>query len=404
MKKMHLICFLTLFLFLPVLHAQDTITEVTIKRIYISKHPQDPAYPQFVIYSKSSNFQLGFGGYVKLTGAFDFNGIVDSYDFITYDIPVENRNLGEKRIYFDAHQSRMYAEILGQIKGKSMRIYIETDFYSEHYYPRLRHAYGQYGSFLIGQTWSTLMDLDAMPNTVDFEGPNSAVSLRAPMIRYSKEISKGFRLSTAVELPEVSMTYRPPWATETYQYVPDIILSLRLANKKAHVQVGGLFRTMAYQDTTRSVQKKVYGYGGVISGKLHFTKSSLIMFQGVYGTGIAKYIQDIYGVGLDAIWVFDKYNRELTTVPSYGCYLALQQYWHPKVNSTFVYSYTGVRRQKVGDWHEYYKFGHYVTVNLFWKVLPNLSVAIEYLWGQRSNYDDKRGNANRVNGMVQFNF
>jgi len=96
MKKMHLICFLTLLFFIPALKAQDTITEITIKRIYISKHPQDPEYPQFVIYSKSSNFQLGFGGYVKLTGAFDFNGIVDNYDFITYDIPVENRNLSEK--------------------------------------------------------------------------------------------------------------------------------------------------------------------------------------------------------------------------------------------------------------------------------------------------------------------
>ncbi|MBE9483215.1 MAG: hypothetical protein IMY74_00120 [Bacteroidetes bacterium] len=403
MKKKFLLCFLTLIFFIPALRAQDTITEITIKRIYISKHPQDPKYPQFVIYSKSNNFQLGFGGYVKLTGAFDFNGIVHSYDFITYDIPVENRNLGEKRIYFDAHQSRVYAEILGNVKGNPIRFYLETDFYSEHYYPRLRHAYGQYKGFLIGQTWTTMMDLDATPNTIDFEGPNSSVAFRAPMIRYTLNISNAFKMMTSLELPEVSMTYGHGLSS-SYQYAPDVILVFRFQAERGHLQAGGVFRTMAYADSTRNDQKTVFGGGAAISGLFKLTKKDNFMFQGVIGKGIAKYVQDIYGVGLDAVPDDDKYNRRnMKAVRVGGFYFGYQHYWCTKLNSTLVYGFT-----KVHAGHTYpqqdYHLGQYASINLFWNILPSMTMAIEYLWGQRENYGGERGNANRFNGMVQFSF
>jgi len=403
MKKMHLICFFTLFLFLPVLHAQDTITEVTIKRIYISKHPQDPKYPQFVIYSKSNNFQLGFGGYVKLTGAFDFNGIVDSYDFITYDIPVENSNLNEKRLYFDAHQSRVYAEILGNIKGSPIRFYLETDFYSDHYYPRLRHAYGQYKGFLIGQTWTTMMDLDATPNTIDFEGPNSSVAFRAPMIRYTLNISNAFKMMTSLELPEVSMTYGHGLSS-SYQYVPDVILVFRFQAERGHLQAGGVLRTMAYADSITNDQKTVFGGGAAISGLFKLTKKDNLMFQGVFGRGMAKYVQDIYGVGLDAVPDDDKYNRrDMESVRVGGFYFGYQHYWCAKLNSTLVYGFTKVHADQTYPQQDYH-LGQYASINLFWNVLPSMTVAIEYLWGQRENYGGERGNANRFNGMVQFSF
>ena len=48
---------------------------------------------------------------------------------------------------------------------------------------RLRHAYGEYAGFLVGQTWSTFMDLDDLPETVDFNGPIGAPLSRRTMIR-----------------------------------------------------------------------------------------------------------------------------------------------------------------------------------------------------------------------------
>ncbi len=37
---------------------------------------------------------------------------------------------------------------------------------------RLRHAYGEFGHFLAGQTWSPFMDPDVFPNTVEYLGPD----------------------------------------------------------------------------------------------------------------------------------------------------------------------------------------------------------------------------------------
>jgi len=386
-----------------VMMAQDTLTEITVKRIYISKHPQDPDYPQFVIYSKNNDFQLGFGGYAKLVAAFDFNGIVDNYDFITYDIPVENIDPGEKRLYFDAHQSRLYAEVLGHMKGTPLRIYIETDFYSDDYYPRLRHAYGQIGSFLVGQTWTTLMDLDAMPNTIDFEGPNSAVSLRAPMVRYTYGASRPFSMQLALEMPEVSMSYKRPFA-ESYQYIPDLIINFKLTTKRGHLQLGGVFRAMAYADTVAQWQNLLPGYGGALSGAFKVGKRNQFMFQAVFGNGIAKYIQDIAGVGLDAITEQNAYHKHVqNTVLAGGFYLAYQQYWAKKLNSSFMYGLTWVEDNPYTPDHAY-RLGQYACVNLFWEIFPSFSVAMEYLWGQRMDYFKNKGNANRINAMAQFSF
>lgn len=347
---------------------------------------------------------MGFGGYVKLSGVFDFNGVIDSYDFITYDIPVGEGKTNEKRIYMDAHQSRLYTEILGKIKGKSMRMYVEVDFYNDNYFPRLRHAYAQFHGFLLGQTWSTFMDLDATPNTVDFEGPNSEVALRTAMIRYSFNLSKSFSMQTALELPDVSMTYGSSLVS-TYQYIPDIIANIKFHGKWGHLQAGGLFRTMAFRDTLVSNINHTYGYGGLFAGTINIGKKDNFMFQGVWGRGISNYIQDISGVGLDAIAKFEHGQiPEMRSVVSGGAYVSFQHFWHPKWNSTAVYGFTKVNTFLIQPGESPYEFTQYVSVNLFWNPLPQLSFALEYLWGERKNYDGAIGNANRFNGMAQFSF
>ncbi|MBL8226246.1 MAG: hypothetical protein JNM50_13055 [Chromatiales bacterium] len=50
---------------------------------------------------------------------------------------------------------------------------------------RLRHAYGEWGQFLAGQTHSLFMDIDIFPNVIDYWGPAGMVFLRNPQIRRS---------------------------------------------------------------------------------------------------------------------------------------------------------------------------------------------------------------------------
>jgi hypothetical protein len=68
--------------------------------------------------------------------------------------------------------------------------YVEGDFFSSSDTNlRLRHAYGQIGDkhqFLAGQTYTTFMDASTYPAIFDYQGPNSMVLVRQPMLRYTE--------------------------------------------------------------------------------------------------------------------------------------------------------------------------------------------------------------------------
>ena len=84
---------------------------------------------------------------------------------------------------------------------------IEADFYGycgsecNRNRLRLRHAYGEYAGWLIGQTWSTFMDLDNLPETVDFNGPPGATSRRPTMVRYTYNNPQLAKFQFALEEP-----------------------------------------------------------------------------------------------------------------------------------------------------------------------------------------------------------
>jgi hypothetical protein len=59
---------------------------------------------------------------------------------------------------------------------------LDTNLLLNNYVFRLRHAYGEldadWGKLLAGQTWSTFMNLDTMPETIDFNGHASSAFIR----------------------------------------------------------------------------------------------------------------------------------------------------------------------------------------------------------------------------------
>ena len=68
-------------------------------------------------------------------------------------------------------------------------MFVETDFYGTSSALRLRHAYGSFGGLLAGQTWSTFVDEDNMPSTIDFEAPMAFASIRQAQVRWTQKIA-----------------------------------------------------------------------------------------------------------------------------------------------------------------------------------------------------------------------
>jgi hypothetical protein len=56
------------------------------------------------------------------------------------------------------------------------------------------------------------------------------------------------------------------------------------------------------------------------------------------------------------------------------------------------------------SWAEQYKYGQYILANIFYTITPNLTWAIEYIYGRRVNMDRSQAHDNRLQTMLQLNF
>ncbi|MBO5720952.1 MAG: hypothetical protein J6R61_05450, partial [Bacteroidales bacterium] len=186
-----------------------TELRVTVDLFKESESPyfQDPRAPRFIMVDRKNRVAFGIGGYVKATTSYDFSGIIDDVDFITYDIPIPKGDLNRSQLLMDASTSRLFFKLVGQNRIlKKFSAYIETDFRGNNYALRLRQAYLSFRGMTIGQTWSTFTDLAAIPPTIDFEGPSASIATRNVQFRYTLPFRNKWEFAIAIENPNYTAT------------------------------------------------------------------------------------------------------------------------------------------------------------------------------------------------------
>ncbi|MCF8227888.1 MAG: porin [Bacteroidales bacterium] len=386
--------FLFFLLIVKLSFAQDSLA---------GKHPQSPKPPKHIIHSGDMKYHLGIGGYINLTGIYELdNAMQDHLDFITYDIKVPEPAEMRKLFLMNANQSRLSANLLGDTKYGKLKVYLEADFNGVQGAFRLRQAYGSLGGFLVGQTWSTFTDLDASPNTIDAEGPNAEIAFRTTMIRYSHYFTKNLRISLAAETPTASLFVDNQTENQA-QFVPEFVSTLKYKNSWGHLQLGGVFRDITYFDSIAGKTQSTPGWGVSGSGSIQFSKTFTFMSQYIYGKGVAKYIQDISDRGMDLIPEKNPDKGKMEALECWGVYGALNISFTKKLSSNLIYSITRVTSMPQLPPDEF-KDGQYFAFNIFYSLLPNITIAGEYLWGERKNKNNKIGTAQRMNMMMKFDF
>jgi len=176
----------------------DTIALQTIK-IDTSKMVDD-VNPEDL---STSKYKVRLLGSVRINGFYDFNAMTNTEGFKPFDIPVGAEKIdGLNGAYIGARQSRFGIEGTANTKVGSIRTYIEVDFASTTYsYLRLRHAFAEWNFWKMGFTWTTFMDNASLPTTVDFEGPNSALSKRHGVVRFERKLRENNIFGVSVESP-----------------------------------------------------------------------------------------------------------------------------------------------------------------------------------------------------------
>jgi hypothetical protein len=370
-----------------------------------------------------TNTSFRFRGFVRLTGLYDFDPIGSRDDFVTNTIPVPQQSGENKNI--SARYSRIGVDTWTPtpLFGWNVHTFIEADFFNGPAQAvggggnpfRLRFAFIDFGYFRVGQQNSVFMDSNAFPMTVDFAGPRGLLNQRRPGLRMTLPICDNLFWAVGVEQPFSDIT-TSGLGTPVHD-VPDFATHLRYEADYGHVQLSTIFRSIEFQPTEGGESRRL-GWGLSASTVFHpwalllgsnpvhkdnptGLERSRILLQYSFGWGIGRYIQDTAGLGLDG--QVDPLNGAFDTVYAVGWSTSYEHWFTEKWLANVTYSQVHVVNNDSQPGNTY-GGARYLTAALWYVPFRNMSLGVEYVWGERKNLDDESGMANRLNALVQYNF
>jgi hypothetical protein len=341
---------------------------------------------------KVGGFVFKPGGRIKLDVIRDFDPITSEDSFDPRTIPTDGSEGGNSQVH--ARETRLFLDIRGPIEGKELKMYIETDFYGSGSVFRLRHAYGSWGGLLAGQTWSTFVDPDNMPNTIDFESPMAFPSIRQAQVRWTGKPNANVTWSVAVE-DNKSTIESPTGVPGKAEYpMPDVAGHFRFGGSRGHAFVSGFVGQARFRPT-EGKPDSVTLWGAGLSGRLKTFGRDYAYTQFTFGDGVGRYRGGITAV--------PDFNGELQPVGLVAWMFGYEHYWSDRWSSNAVYSVASTADE---DYYSasFNKDLDYGAVNLIYWFLPNRAwTGVEYLYGRRQVFDGSVGRADRVQFAVRFN-
>jgi len=351
---------------------------------------------------------------VKMVSFYNQNGIPNVSAMSLPSIPTERDSVSrDGQFYADLYQTRIgfsstfQTKSLGEIKS-----YIETDFYGNGGGSlRLRFAWITFKNWRIGQGWSGFTDVDAWANIIDFDGPATGVWVRSAQIAHWFNLNEKSHIMVSLEAPltdysrylQVDSLIKP-----AQQSLPDFVSHYKHSWNTGHLQLGGVVRAIEYKNSKNGITYKPGG-GINISGSQHIFGKDVLVYQATYGKGISRYLVSFGGGGWDAV-PDSKGDLELVTI--YGGYIGYQFFYGKKnwdnreknhFSSTFVYGYAQLNNPLEIP-NKTLITGHYASANLYWNLISPLNLALEGVYGFRTDEYGSSGDNLRILFSMEYKF
>jgi hypothetical protein len=278
---------------------------------------------------------------------------------------------------------------------------------------RLRHAYAELGHFGVGQYWSPFMDIDVFPNTLEYWGPTGMAFFRNIQIRYMP-IQGDTRLTFALERPGASgdqglYADRIELSGIRSRFpLPDLSGEYRRAGKFGYVELAGILRYIAWEDTQAdayNLSDETLGWGLNLSSNLNITKSLVGRFQVLYGKGIQNYMNDAPA----DIGIKNNFSDPVKPVlgvplPVLGIVAFFDEQWNEKFSSSIGYSMVSIDNSDGQDPTAFHS-GNYACANLLYYPTANAMMGVELQYGDRHNFtDDYSSNIVKVQFSFRYKF
>jgi hypothetical protein len=360
---------------------------------------------------------LRIGGRVRMTYINSFDAIGSDDRFVASSIPIAGSEEAGKtsRVEFSVIPSRFNFDLRTPTGVGYVRAFIEADFAGSVETLRLRHAFGQWGRWLLGQAWSTFSDPEADPDGIDFEGLNAISLNRQPQIRWTRPLSENTSLAIAFEEANPDLT-----GAEGVNQVPDLVVRLRwdpeiqrfgfgLLGEGSHIQTALLVRQLRGEtgNIAGTPQKTLSteGYGINLSGVMPApwaAERDRFRWAWNAGSGIGRYISDLRAEGGQDAFL-DEESGELVPLDVAATYIAYEHWWSSQVRSTVTAGYVwldNLDSQPADSLKRTERF----SLNLAWSPIPRLDLVAEYLWGRRFDLDGQSGEAGQLQLGGTFRF
>jgi len=395
-----------------------------------------------------SDLSLRLYGFVELDWVHDFKGDNSDSDYSTFApyLPLKNTPEYERknRDYLNVRASRLGLETAYPTRFGVLQTKIEGDFNNEprtgnaaqygsfrnvitqqqtnSYGFRVRHAYGQFAGLLIGQTWSTFMDVDNSPETLDYNGPIGSTFVRQPQIRYTYGTPDYGSFTIALENSSsyalVLSSFTDDQNNTFFFYdiqgtslsrMPDVVARWDKGFGWGSMSVRGVTQETRVDDGAGG-KAQARGWG---AGATAFIKTrggqDFLSLAATYGDGIGRYMNYVEGAFYDAAANKILFERALGVVAGY------QLKATPWVRFNLVYGLTKNFDNAYTDYAKLnpvtdsasLKFAVNRTVQQahfgpIFTPLKGVDLGVEGMWADRKTLAGEKGDMLRLNFMAKY--
>lgn len=273
---------------------------------------------------------------------------------------------------------------------------IEVDFLGANDGLRIRHAYFNYGQWLIGQTWSNFAVPDYMPETIDALGYVGGAVKRDAQIRFTHKFNAETQLVTALEDSKDALSN---------MRIP--VLSTRL-NQSFADRAGALsLRGMVSEKRTVADNELAWGVG--LGAKYDISAKTTLKADYYHVKGDSSLVSwTNQGFAIDA-------NKNIMALNQFDSItVGVTQQFNSQWRGTLGYGY-----MKADENQDYIRYLNDPTkanktlwqawTNVFYSPKKPLSFGLEYVYGERKAFvaapnGQDTGEDNRFNAVAMYNF
>lgn len=370
-----------------VLQQQQVQQTQAVQIEQVKATPQQSAAAPKALSTKSDT-EVKLYGFVRGDANYIIEGSAGDFS----DVAKTNGQTNDKFVA-TAKTTRIGLDFKTNVEGAEIGGKLESDFAGSNDSFRIRQAYLTYENWLIGQTQSTFLSNHA-PFMIDFSTNVGGGTTRLPMVRYGFDLTPATQLFLAAEKPNSS-------AADIKSSVPTLTAKLahNFDDKKGNASARALVEV--YKD--ENINKRKAGWG-LAAGT---TYQVLDPLKATLDVSYTKGVNGIlYGTNANSAFVNDENDRNIEQNEIWAVQTGLTYSILPNLKTSIGYG--ALFADKDSDYADLNDVANkevqQAWLNLVYSPVKPLEFGVEYVNGERKDFNNDKFKDNRIGLMSKYSF